>query len=116
MASERQYQTKIIKHIESKGGVAINGAYTVSGEADLQCGYPIDGYLMHLAVEVKTPDNYDRVMSALKEVDGLYEIIDDAKLKEHEPLQVTKINRNRKRGGLALFAATITHIEDYLDD
>ena len=51
---ESKYQSRIIKLIQSHGGVAINGIYTTSGEADLQCGIPVDGTLVHVAVEVKT--------------------------------------------------------------
>ena len=84
---EGDYQSKIIKEIEAIDGKAINGNYTKAGEADLQCGWPVDDIainpkedikngsvilikkvLLYLAVEVKTEDNYYRVMRAINEV------------------------------------------------
>ena len=112
---EADYQAKLIQDISKLGGIAINGQYTVAGEADLQCGIPINGVLHHLAIEVKTEVDYNRVMSGLTLVDGLYTITNAVKLKPHEPLQVYKINRNRKLGGLALFAYNIIQVVEYIN-
>lgn len=130
---EQDYQTKIMKAIEAKGGWAVNGNYTKAGEPDLQCGWPVTLFkkestctnlwqgkditiLAYLAVEVKTEKDYYRVMKCLNEVGGEYVILNGATgLKKHEPLQVAKINMIRKRGGLALFAYDISQIEEYVN-
>lgn len=112
---ESDYQAKLIQDISKLGGVAINGQYTVAGEADLQCGIPINGVLHHLVIEVKTEVDYNRVMSSLTIVEGIYTITNAVKLKPHEPLQVYKLNRNRKMGGLALFAYSIIQVVEYID-
>ena len=108
------------------GGHAINGMYTKSGEADLQCGIPIyvgmymdgDGpiweqkkILIHVAIEVKTEKDYYRVMRA---VDVDYNVIDSKPLKKHEPLQMAKIRLLRKKGGLALVAYNFKQVMDYV--
>ena len=134
---EGGYQSKIIKAVQKDGGVAINGKYTSDGEADLQCGLPIDNValtpledlhmvdeqsvkltpiklrkiLIHVAVEVKTEADYNRVMRA---IDKDYNIIDRTPLKEHESLQLAKIRRNRKLGGLALVAWNYKQIKEYV--
>ena len=137
---ESYYQSKIIKAIESRGGHVINGQYTRAGEADLQCGYPVvirvprpiseqnmggvlpyidTTTLRYLAVEVKTEEDYARVMKCINiiTVDGVeqYQIIGDCKgLKKHEPLQITKINSVRRKGGLALIAWSFQQVEQYV--
>lgn len=99
---ESKYQAKIIKAIEKKGGHVVNGQFTKKGEADLQCGYPVDGVLRYLAVEVKTEKDYHRVMSG--------------KYKEHELMQKIKIDRVKSLGGLALFAYCIEQVEEYINE
>jgi len=111
--TEQYYQSKVIKEIQANGGVAINGNYSAAGEADLQCGIPVDGRLLHVAVEVKTEKDYHRVMSA---IDADYNVIDSKKLKSHETLQMAKIRRNRKLGGLALVAYNYKQIMEYIDE
>ena len=123
---EGGYQSKIIKSIEAIGGHAVNGTYSKSGEADLQCGIPVyvgkymdgDGpiweskkVLIHVAVEVKTEENYHRVMRA---VDDDYNVIDSTPLKAHEPLQMAKIRRLRRKGGLAIVAYNFKQVMDYI--
>jgi len=120
---EAGYQSKIIKEINSIGGHAINGTYSKSGEADLQCGIPIiideiyggrrrgKKILIHCAIEVKTEKDYDRVMRA---VDEDYNVIDSKPLKKHEPLQMAKIRLLRKKGGLALVAYNFKQVMDYV--
>lgn len=98
---EKSYQSKIIKAIEKKGGHVVNGQFTKKGEADLQCGYPFKGRLYYIAIEVKTEDNYYRVMSG--------------KYKEHELMQKVKIEQIRQKGGLALFAYCISQVEEYVE-
>lgn len=131
---ESGYQSKLINGIIGLGGSAITGVLK-TGEADIQAGYPVEvgkhnqamkgrpeGYitfttiLAKLAVEVKTPEDYDRVMSGLVEVDGLYKIVNKARLKKHEPLQVYKLNDLRKRGGLALFAHSLDQVKAYVEE
>jgi len=136
---EQAYQSKIIKAIESRGGHVINGQYTRAGEADLQCGYPVEvakqiahysdygvsytiqvrQILIYLAVEVKTEEDYARVMKCINiiTVDGVeqYQIIGECKgLKKHEPLQIAKINSVRRKGGLALVAWSFEQVEEYV--
>jgi len=113
MALEASYQSKIIKRIQESGGVAINGIYTTSGEADLQCGIPVDGLLIHVAVEVKTEKDYYRVMRC---IDEDYNVINEKGLKKHEPLQMAKIRRNRKLGGKALIAFNYNQVMEYVHD
>ena len=98
------------------GGNVVNGQYSKNGEADLQGGYPVGSTLLYLAVEVKTALDYDRVRRAIKEVKGRFEIVDSAKLKKHEPLQVAKINLVRDRGGLALFAHSYAQVVEYVKE
>jgi len=142
---ETGYQSKIIKGIESIGGVAINGTYSVSGEADLQCGWPhtdtesrdrkypdnikhnlvvmhgsvvLDELdeefttLLHLAVEVKTEEDYHRVMKC---INSDYSLNGKTGLKKHEPMQMAKIQRNRARGGMALVAYSFEQVKEYVD-
>jgi len=134
---ETSYQSNIIKAIEAIGGVVVNGTYSKSGEADLQCGWPIPvkvlsdnekGYLimqygtavlddqpvklLHVAVEVKTEKDYHRVMKCINED---YTLNGKKGLKEHEPLQMAKIRRNRKLGGLALVAYSFKQVEEYVN-
>ena len=124
MATETYYQSKIIKSMIADGGTAVTGTLK-TGEADIQGGMPMvyfhDGkcdditILRNIVVEVKTPDNYKRVMRAIKEVDGLYEIVDPVPLKKHEPLQIHKINNVRQRGGLGIIAHSYAQVKEYLD-
>ena len=116
MAQESSYQLKIMKGLEAIGGKAINGQYTKSGEADIQGGYLVNDILRYIAIEVKTEVNYKRVMSGIKEVNGLYEIVDDKKLKEHEPMQIFKLNKVRTRGGLALIAFNFEQVQEYVNN
>lgn len=113
---ESRYQSNIIKGIEKLGGVAINGIYSKSGEADLQCGIPVEDKLLHLVVEVKTKKDYERVMKGIVIRDGLYVVVDEAKLKPHEHLQVAKLNRNRLLGGLAIIAYDIKQVINYINN
>ena len=122
---EAYYQSKIMKCIKDDGGVVVNGNYTSAGEADLQCGIRciIDEIkvgrrepkqiLIYCAVEVKTEEDYHRVM---KGIDENYNIIDKAKLKKHEPLQMAKIRDTRKRGGLALVAYNYRQVLQYISE
>lgn len=120
---EARYQSNIIKGIESRGGRCVNGTFSKSGETDLQCGWPVClkpyekvvTVLFDLCVEVKTEIDYHRVMSGITEVDGLYEITDHKKLKKHEPLQIYKINKARKLGGMAVIAYNIDQVAAYVD-
>jgi len=124
---ESGYQSKIIKAIIADGGTAITGKLK-SGEADIQAGYPFalmtkqgmsfkpKTILVKLAVEVKTPKDYDRVMRGVEEVDGLYVITDETPLKDHEPLQIHKLNNVRKRGGFALIAHSYQQVKEYMDE
>lgn len=113
---EAKYQSDIIKGIERLGGVAINGVYSKAGEADLQCGVPKEGKLLHLAIEVKTKKDYDRIMSGVTLSDGLYVINNESKLKPNEYLQIEKLNRNRLLGGLALLAYDIEQVINYINN
>lgn len=112
---ESTYQKKIIDKIKSNGGHAITGVFTTNGEADIQAGISINGFLIHACIEVKTEGDYYRVMKGLKEEGGIYDIVDVSKLKKHEPLQVMKINDIRKKGGIALFAYSYEQVEDYIN-
>ena len=87
--------------------------YTKAGEADLQCGIPKDGVLLYVAIEVKTPANYTRVMSA---IDTDYNIVNPQKLKVHETRQIAKIRRVRRLGGKALVACDMEQVTAYLMD
>ena len=113
---ETTYQSNIIKGIEAIGGVAINGTYTKSGEADLQCGWPYTDEefttLLHLAVEVKTKEDYFRVMKCINSDYTLNGVVG---LKKHEPLQMVKIRRNRARGGMSLVAYSFEQVKEYVD-
>lgn len=123
---EADYQKKIIKAIESIGGTAINGKFSITGTADLICGYPFKAIralpdlteytvLRHLHVEVKTPKDYDRVFRSIEEVEGRYVFKEDIKsLKPHEYLQITKLNIERDKGGLALIAHSFEQVKDYV--
>jgi len=113
MAKESYYQSNIMRAIINMGGVAINGRYTKNGEADLQCGYPYEGRLYYLAVEVKTEKDYHRVISGITKG---YKVKDIKKLKPHEPLQMSKIRSTRKKGGLALVAYNIEQVVEYVND
>ncbi len=123
---EARYQARIMAQIKQDGGVAVNGQFSTAGEADLQCGIPIEvlidsirqldfevkTILIHVAVEVKTEFDYHRVMSG---IDADYNVIDKAKLKKHEVLQMAKIRRNRKLGGLALVAYNYKQVLEYVN-
>jgi len=132
---ESGYQIRIINKIKADGGIAINGNYTTAGEADLQCGIPVDiicsscdatkeatargnmffpkkTILIYCGVEVKDEFNYHRVMGA---VDENYNVIDKKKLKQHEVLQMAKIRETRKRGGLALVAYNYEQVKEYVN-
>lgn len=112
---EQSYQKKIIKWFVSIGGTAITGNLP-TGEADVQAGYPFKGRLLNVMVEVKTEEDYHRVMRGVEEVDGgLYVITDRTPLKDHEPLQIFKLNNVRKRGGLALLAFSVAQVVEYID-
>ncbi len=127
---EQQYQAKIIKAIESRGGHVINGQFTRAGEADLQCGYPVDigtpGVnkdiaLFYLAVEVKTEKDYHRVMKCIETYtndDGIELIKPNGQkgLKSHESLQIAKISNVRRKGGLAIIAYSFEQVEQYVKD
>lgn len=112
--TEQDYQTKIMKGIEAIGGWAVNGKYTKDGEADLQTGYPVNEILRYLVIEVKSKEDYFRVMSAITEEGGRYAIRDLKKLKDHEPLQIHKLNEVRNRGGLAVLAYSLKQVNDYI--
>ena len=114
--TEKNYQSKVIKDIEALGGIAINGIYTKSGELDLQCGFPIKGKLVYLAVEMKSEVAYTKLLKGLTTKNGLYVITDKSKLANREVLQVYKINKTRKLGGLALFAWNINQVLEYIND
>lgn len=113
MAKEQYFQKKIIKWFHSIGGTAITGQLPI-GEADVQAGYPHHGRLLNVMVEVKTEEAYNKLMKGLHEVDGLYTIVDKAKLKEHEALQILKINIVREKGGMALVAFSVDQVKDYI--
>jgi len=123
---ESKYQSNIIKAIEAIGGVVVNGRYSKSGEADLQCGWPIEvhvdthdnqyliyGGLAHLAIEVKTEKDYHRVMKC---INSDYTLNGKSGLKKHEPLQMAKIRRNRERGGLALVAYSFEQVKEDVNE
>ena len=130
---ESGYQSKIIKGIIADGGTAITGKLK-TGEADIQAGYPVEvglhtlafknrpeGYitfktvLLKLTVEVKTPKAYAYLMQGVEEVNGLYVVTNPTKLKEHEELQIHKLNNVRKRGGLALIAHSYEQVKEYIN-
>lgn len=110
--TEQYYQKKIIKAIEKNGGHCVNGIYTQSGEADLQCGFPVNDKLLYVAIEVKTEKAYKYLMKGL---DSDYNVIDDKKLKPHEFLQMAKIRKVRRLGGLALVAWNYTQVKEYIN-
>ena len=132
---ESGYQSKIIKSIINMGGTAITGKLK-TGEADIQAGYPMEVFkryskadehgaytayepysvLVKLAVEVKTPQAYKYLMQGVEEVDGLYVVHNPTKLKEHEELQIHKLNNVRKRGGFALLAHSFQQVKEYMDE
>ena len=113
---ESGYQRKLIKAIEAMGGWAVNGNFTKDGEADLQCGFPVNGRLHYLALEVKSEKEYHRVMKCVDLVKGEYVLNGNKGLKKHEPLQIEKINMVRSRGGLALVAWNINQVKEYVND
>ncbi len=113
--AESSNQSKIIKWFKSIGGTAITGKLP-TGESDIQAGYPYRGRLLNVMVETKDEFNYNRVMRAIKEVDGLYVIVDRTPLKKHEPLQIHKINDVRKKGGLALIAHSVPQVLEYIQE
>lgn len=129
---EQDYQTKIIKAIEAIGGVAINGNFTKAGTADLICGWPViveelyrdkehsefrsTKKLLHVHVEVKTKYDYARVFRSIYEDEDRYIFNENTKsLKEHEYLQITKLNSVRNKGGLALIAYSFEQVERYVN-
>ncbi len=114
---EAAYQSKIMISLEAIGGKSINGQYSKSGEADIQGGYPINDILRYIAIEVKTELDYHRVMKCIDVIDGLYVIKTGVKgLKQHEPMQIHKINDVRKKGGLALVAFEFKQVKEYVND
>lgn len=113
---ESRVQTKIKKEIEKLGGKVINGVYTATGEADLQCGYPVNGVLLYLAIEVKTPKMYEKMMQSIYIKNNRYEIKDYDYLKDHEILQLAKLNDVRDRGGLAILADSWERVEEYIKE
>jgi len=115
--TESAYQSKIIKAIDKIKGKAINGVYTKAGEADLQCGYPINGILRYLAVEVKTEANYNKMMKHLLiGNDGKITILDKSKLRDGEVLQIHKLNNVIDMGGLALLAWNFQQVKQYVEE
>lgn len=117
MATESSYQKKIMKEVEAIGGKSINGLYTKTGEADLQCGYPINGILRYLAIEVKTEVNYNKIMkNVLLNNDGTIFIINKDKLRDGEVLQIHKLNDVINKGGLALLAWNFSQVKDYIEE
>lgn len=115
MATEGYYQKRIIKWFHSVGGTAITGTLP-TGEADIQAGYPHEGRLYNVMVEVKTEEDYHRVMRGVVEKDGRYFIINRQALKKHEPLQILKLNYVRARGGLALVAFSVAQVVEYIEE
>ena len=115
MAKEQSNQSKIIKWFIKIGGTAITGNFP-TGEADIQAGYPYNGRLYNVMIETKKEYEYNYLMSGLKLVNGVYEIVDETKLKDHEHLQIFKLNNVRKRGGLALLAYSVEQIIEYIDE
>lgn len=115
MATESYYQNKIAKKLEEFGGVVVNGTFVKKGEADLQCGICWGDNLLHLAIEVKTPKAYEKLMEGITIVDGLYEITNKSKLAPREVLQTHKINHNRELGGHALFAYDFDQVLKYME-
>lgn len=113
MASEQYYQKKIIKWFHGIGGTAITGQLPI-GEADIQAGYPHQGRLLNVMVEVKTEHDYNRVMEGVDEIDERYVIVNRNKLKEHEPLQIHKLNSVREKGGMALLAFSVEQVKEYI--
>ena len=124
MARESYYQKRIIDWFKSIGGTAITGTLP-TGEADIQAGYPYeltmaDGsnrqFLLNVMVEVKTEEDYHRVMRGVVEKDGRYFITDSKALKKHEPLQILKLNNVRSKGGLALIAFSVAQVIEYIEE
>ena len=115
MARESYYQKRIIDWFKSIGGTAITGTLP-TGEADVQAGYPHEGRLLNVMVEVKTEEDYHRVMRGVVEKDGRYFITDSKALKKHEPLQILKLNNVRARGGLALIAFSVAQVIEYIEE
>ena len=117
--TESKYQSKISKALLKEKGWLVNGIFTKDGESDLQGGFPFKDSLFYIAIEVKTEKDYYRIMSGVKVIkeDGieLYKIVDDKKLKEHESLQIAKINLIRKRNGLGLIAWNYSQVKEYAE-
>ena len=122
MATEASYQSKIMKWIKANGGTAITGILK-TGEADIQAGWPVElvlpkgerkTVLLNIAIEVKTEPDYYRVMRGVKEEAGFYKIVDTTPLKKHEVLQITKLNRVRMLGGMALIAFSVEQVNNYI--
>jgi hypothetical protein len=99
---EKDYQTKIIKAIEKIGGHVVNGQFSKKAEHDLQCGYPFNGRLYYLTVEVKTKESYIRVMKG--------------KYHNQELAQKMKIDKIRAKGGLSLFAYEFKQVKEYVEE
>lgn len=125
MAKESKCQAKLINDLEKLGGHVINGIYTKAGEGDLQCGYPINinlsivsykTFLHYLVIEVKSENDYYRVMKGVEEIDGFYILTDLKHLKDHEILQIHKLNTVRRKGGLAVLAFNIKQVNDYISN
>ena len=115
MAKEAYYQKQIIKWFHSVGGTAITGVFP-TGEADIQAGYPYKDRLLNVMIEVKTEEDYHRVMRGVVEKDGRYFITNSKALKKHEPLQILKLNNVRSRGGLALIAFSVAQVVEYIEE
>jgi len=113
---ESVYQSKIIKAFEAIGGWCVNGLLTKKGELDLNGGYPIEGRLYYIAVEVKTEKAYNYMMQGIEIKDNRYIIKDFTKLKDQEPMQILKINKIRDRGGLAILAWNFNQIKEYVEN
>ena len=112
---ETKYQSKIIKSLEKLGGRCVNGQFSKAGEADLQCGYPYGGRLYDLAIEVKTEKAYKHIMSGIELVEGRYKVFNSSVLKQHEKIQIIKLNKVRDLGGLAILAWDFKQVQDYCE-
>ena len=123
--TEQAYQKKIIKAIKADGGHAFTGSFP-KGEADIVAGVKtlwynrdrgmMEAKLLFAQIEVKTEHDYHRVMNSLVELDGVLEIHNRKGLKDHEPLQIAKINKIRSLGGLGLFAFEYKQVKEYIND
>ena len=108
---ESSYQKKIINSIIANGGKAFTGHFP-KAQADIVAMLS-DG--RYIEIEVKTPENYERVMKCVVEESGLYSLLEGIKgLKPHEPAQIMKLNKTRRLGGLALLAHSYEQVQEYV--